>query len=331
MKKPLFLSCSVLLIAGLGATSPSTPITIQTPLAISQLSQGSGNSTRAVQPKIELLDAGAQPRQQLTFKPAANAKQTTLLTMEMDMVGTVDGQVMPTLDFPTVTMTLESQVTKVDANGDIHIELFYSDVAVASDTTAPPEVIETMRSQLQAITQMRMSYAIDNQGKTKNVKVVLPENLDPNIKPWIEQMLSSLEQLSGLPFPGEAVGVGAKWRLSSPLPDGGIPLNNLTVLYELVTIQDNSLDVKFTMEPQSTPQALSEFNLPGLPPGLDVDIKSFALQSTGTITLGLDRILPTSGTMSVGSTMEFAIKEPNSKAETLLNMRSSIKITMNSQ
>ncbi|MEQ9022994.1 MAG: hypothetical protein RLN82_09580, partial [Pseudomonadales bacterium] len=144
MKKPLLLSAALLLTTGSEITPPSPSVNAQTPL-IETIPEEVESATEA-KSSIVLLDPGIQPRQILRLKPAANSKQTTVLTMNMDMTGTVDNQVMPNVNMPPMQMTIESEVTQVEANGDAHIQVTYTDVDVVSDTTAPPELIQTLRS-----------------------------------------------------------------------------------------------------------------------------------------------------------------------------------------
>lgn len=331
MKKPLFLSSLVFLIAGWGTTPPPTPLKAETPFVVAQLSPDSTDNVAEVQEAVELLDPGIQPRRQLRFTPAANTRQTTVLTMNMNMRGTVNGQVMPVMDFPAIEITMEAEVPKVDANGDSYINLSYSNIDLASGTTAPPEVVNAMRSQFKKIMEMKISYVIDNQGKTKDMNVVLPEDIDPNLQQFMEQLLKSLEQISVSPFPEEPVGIGAQWLVSSSIPHAGLPLNEVRVLYQLVNFQDDAIVLNVSLQQEPDPQSSGPLNLPGLPPDIDFNIQSFGIQSSGTMTMRLDQIMPLSGIMSTLATMEFTIKDPNSEQEMRMNTISSVEMTMESQ
>ncbi len=331
MKKPLALSSLLLLITGFGVTSPTLTLKAETPAVISQISQATPNNPNPAQSGVELLNPGIEPRQQLRFTPAANTRQTTIMTMNMNMAATIDDQVMPAIDFPPVKMTLEAGVKQIDPNGDAHIELSYSKVEVASNTAFPANVLESIRSQLDKITGMKMSYILDSQGKAKDVNVVFPDDIDPNIKQFVQPMLNSLEQLSNSPFPQANVGVGAKWRVLSSVPPVGLPINQIDVLYEIVSLQNNTVTLKVSTDTKGEPKAVSGVNLPGLPPGMEVNIKSMAIQSNGTLTGRLDQIMPNIGNMSVISNMEFGIKDPKSNEEAMVNMKSSVNITMESQ
>ena len=334
MKKPLFATYLVLLFTGFGATPPSVPVSAETPLVTSQVSPTSPNASTPLQPQVELLNPGSEPRQILRFEPAANAKQTTIMTMSMDMSGTVESEsiptmAIPTMDFPTITMTLEA-ATKPLNNGDIQIDFAYSNVDVGSDTTAPPDVLEMMRSQLQILTAVKMSYVIDNQGNTKNVNIILPDKLDPNLKQFVDQLLNSLEQFAISPFPNEAVGVGAKWQIVSSLPLMGLPANEMKMIYEVGNIQDDQVTLNVTMGMQGGSLTSTELPFPGLPPDLDLTIKSMAIQSTGTLILELDQIMPISGRTSTVSNMEMSINNPNINEPMNMKMNSTIDMTIES-
>lgn len=326
MKKPLLLSAALLLTTGSEITPPSPSVNAQTPL-IETIPEEVESATEA-KSSIVLLDPGIQPRQILRLKPAANSKQTTVLTMNMDMTGTVDNQVMPNVNMPPMQMTIESEVTQVEANGDAHIQVTYTDVDVVSDTTAPPELIQTLRSQLQQLQDVTIKFVMNQQGITKDVDVSLPEDLDPNLQQLLQQMLSSLEQLSAAPFPEAAVGVGATWQVSSAIPVPGLPLDQVQVLYEVEEIEPDQVTLKMSLQQQS--QESIPMNLPGTPPGVNFQIQSFGIQSAGTMTIGFNQIMPLSGMMSTLSNMELLVTEPESQQERLMRMTSSIQIEMDS-
>lgn len=329
MKKPLILSATLLLTTGWGITPPSPSVQAQTPL-VQNISESTDSVTEA-QSTITLLDPGTQPRQVLQFRPVPNSKQTTVMTMNIDMRGTVNGQLMPNINMPAIKITVESEVTQVEANGDAHIRVGYTDINVVSDQNTPPELIEMLRSQMQQLKGLSITFVIDEQGISKDMNVSLPDNLDPNLQQFLQPMLNSLEQFSGTPFPEEPVGVGATWQLSLSVPMAGFPLQQLQILYEVEEIQDNQVTLKMSIQQDSNLQDLSQFKLPGAPPGVNVNIRALRMQSSGKMTIGLDRILPLAGRMSTLSNMDMVVTEPESQQETLMQMTSSVQMIIDSQ
>ncbi len=206
---------------------------------------------------------------------------------------------MPKVKLPESVMTIEMVVTKVDANGDIHYQFSYSDADVVGDTTVPPNVIEAMRSQIRKIVGINGSCIVDNRGQTKAYNLVLPERLDQNTKQRLEQMSNSLNQLYS-PVPQQAVGIGAKWRLSSSPNLGGINLTQVTT-YQLISLQNNVATLDAITEQHAGPQNLTR---PGLPTGSTLTLKSLDSQGQGQITMGLNRLLPIRSNVSMHSNTE---------------------------
>jgi hypothetical protein len=326
MKKSLFVGCLVLLIAGCTGKSPSSPASSDKSSNTTQLSKESVKNPTAANNQIELVNAGAEPRQQLRFAPPANTKQTVQMTMKMDAAMSVGGQTQPTMATPPMKMTMQTEVTKVDANGDIHANFSYSDADVVTDAKTPPEMASAMRSQLKKIVGMRGSMVIDNQGNTKDVSLDVPETADPNTKQMVQQTVNSLKQISS-PVPTEAVGVGAKWRYPSSITANGMTLNQ-TANYELIDLKDNVATMQVNVEQQAAGQKM---NQPGMPPGASVDLKSLKSQGNGKVKMALNRILPVNSEMSVRSNMEMAVKEPGSEKETTMGMQSAMEIDLESK
>jgi len=296
MKKTLFFSSLCFLIVGWELKLPPTPVSAETPSVVKQISKDSTKTSPVVQPQVELLNTGTEPKQELRFKPMVNEKQTATMTMNMDMKIFIAGKPVPKAKLPASVMTIEMVVTKVDANGDIHYQFSYSDADVVGDTTLPPNVIEAMRSQVRKIVGIGGSCTVDNRGQTKAYSFVLPEGLDQKTKQMLEQMSNSLKQLSS-PVPKQAVGIGAKWRVSSSPNLGGISLNQVAT-YQLVSLQDNVATLDVSTEQHA---GLQKLNRPGRPTGSTLTLKSLDSQGQGQVTMGLNRLIPIRSTVSMNS------------------------------
>jgi hypothetical protein len=326
MKKALFVGCLVFLIAGCGEKPRSTSVSAESPSGGGQLSKESAKTPSAANNKVELINAGSEPKQQLRFAPSANAKQTLQMTMNMNMEMTVAGQTQPATATPPIKTTMEAKVTKVDANGDVHADFSYVDADIVVGANTPPQMVNAMRSQIKKLVGVGGSMIFDNQGNAKQAKLNLSEGLDPNIKQIAEQMVNSSQQVSS-PVPAEAVGVGAKWRVPHSVTTNGMALNSTTT-YELVGLQNNVATLQMSVEQQAGSQKI---NPAGLPAGASVDLKSLNSQGKGKITRALNQIMPTSSNISVNSNMEMNVKEAGSQKETPMGMKSAIELTLKSQ
>lgn len=327
MKKTLLISSCCLLLAGGGfKKADSTPVNLQTSRNVKQLIADTAPTSPAVQPRVELLNAGAEPKQELRYKPTANAKQSVTITTDMDLVSTVSGQSMPKVKVPRSVMKMDVLVNQVDTNGDIHYQYAYTDADVLADQAVQPEVVNTMRSAIKKMVGFKGTAVIDNRGQVKSSNFDIPDKLDAVSRKLLEQVSGSLSQLSS-PVPTEAVGKGAKWRVSTPLNLGGMNLSQ-SATYELADLKDNVATLNVTMEQQAKSQDLPA---PGLPEGATLTIKSFNSQGQGQMIMRLDAAVPTQAKMSIRSNGEINIKGASRGRDTTVGTQVSMQLSLESQ
>jgi hypothetical protein len=236
MKKTWLVS-SLLLLATWGYPTLAVPATApKTKPPLPHLAQ-----PIAPKAKVELLSLGSQPRQLLRYQPAVNAKELATLTMNMDMKMSMSGKSFPT-QLPATTMKLETTVTQVAPNGDIHYTFRYIDADVTPTANTPPALVRELRSQLKQLVGISGNYVIDNRGQVKSGSLKVPPNIEKSTKQLLEQLSQSLEQLSS-PLPEAAIGAGAKWRVIQPLDLSGMNLTQ-TETFELIGVQDSNSEGK---------------------------------------------------------------------------------------
>ncbi|NET05664.1 MAG: hypothetical protein F6K16_13350 [Symploca sp. SIO2B6] len=325
MKNTLFTGSTCLLLA-IGTLKPApAAITTQTPSVIAQLTNDSLQPTATVEAEVELLDPGAEPRQELRFQPQVNLKQTSIMTMKMNMAMSLANNPMSGVNLPTMVMTMETIVTKIDANGDIHYQSSCTDADVVVDDNVPPEVSKAMQEQIKQIIGLGGSFVADNRGRTKQGNFVVPEGIDENIKPMLKQMSNSLEQFS-YPLPEAAVGIGAKWRVSNLLNLNSMNLNQ-TAHYELVSFEDDVAILEVSMQQQAEPQ---ELNPPGMPSGTILTLTSHDAQGQGNVKMPLNQIMPLSSSFSMISNTQMQFKQAGSNQETVMGSKLSVEMTLES-
>jgi hypothetical protein len=325
MKKALLISSCCALLAGSGLEFQTVPVSAATPVLLTQT-----NNTSTTPPKastqVELLAPGAEPRQELRFQPKVNTKQITTITTNMDAVGSLSGQPMPSIKIPASVMKMETTITQVDANGDIHSQFSFTDADVTPAPDSPPEVVNMLRSALKLIVGLKGTSIVDNRGQIKAGNIELPEASDPITNQLFKQISNSLAQASS-PLPQEAVGIGAKWRVASQLNVSGINLSQSTI-YELVALKDNVATFNVSLEQQAQSQKLS---LPGMPAGATFTLKSLKSQGQGQIVVPLDMAIPVRSTISVRSQNEMSVKPANGDEDATLETNISMQMTLESQ
>ncbi len=326
-KKTLFLASLCLATAGWAIELSPASLSAETPLVVQQPAGGvSAPAANSKTAQVELLNPGVEPRQQLRLKPAIDVKETTVMTLKMDMEISALGRSSPAKS-PVSVMTFETKVTKIDPNGDIHYESAYTNVDITGDTgNTPPAVRDAMRSTLKSMVGMKGSFIMDNRGFNKGGKFILPEGADNNLKQMVRQMSKSLEQVAS-PLPAEAVGKGAKWRVSSSSDFSGIKVNDIST-YELASWQDGVASVNVSIEQQANPQNITS---PQLPPGTTLTLKSLASQGRGSTTMRLDRLIPVRSTWSVSSNSEMSAKTAGSSQESPITTKMVMEITLESK
>jgi hypothetical protein len=325
MKKILFASSVCLFLAGRGLQPVPAPASAQMPFGVAQ-TNNSIQASPAVPTQVELLNAGAEPRQELRFRPTVNAKQTMTITTNMDVANSISGQPMPSVKIPESVMKMEVLVNQVDANGDIHFQFSFTDADVVADSTVPPELLNAMRSAIKQVVGLRGTSVSDNRGQIKSGSFVLPEGSDPMIRQLFEQMSNSLDQFSS-PLPKEAIGIGAKWRVSSSLNLGLMKLTQ-TTNYELVALQDNVATLNVSVEQQANSQQLTP---PGVPSGMTLTLKSLNSQGQGQMVMPLDEAMPIRSTMSIRSKNEMNVRQAGSGEETPIKTNLTMQMSLESQ
>jgi len=327
VKKILFVASLCLASAGWAIELAPAAVIAETQFVAQQPASGAPEPFRSTKPpQIELLSPGAEPRQQLRFKPAIDLKETTVMTLKMDMEISADGRLFPAVKVPAAAVTWETKVTKIDPNGDIHSEFSYTNADIAGDTAnVPPALLDSMRSTLKTMVGIKGSFITDNRGFYKGGGFSVPEGTDSKLKQMFQQMSQSLEQLS-TPLPAEAVGKGAKWRVISGSDFTGINLNNIAT-YELTDLQDGTVALNVSIEQQANPQNVTS---PQLPAGTTLTLKSLASSGRGSVAWRLDRLMPFRSTASVSSNSEMSVKNAGTSEESI-TMKMDMEMTLESK
>ncbi|MGB3236827.1 MAG: DUF6263 family protein [Geitlerinemataceae cyanobacterium] len=278
------------------------------------------------EPAFSLLDAGVEPRQPLRFVPQANEMQTITITLQTNVAMAAGGQVLPSVDAPASTMTVESTITQVDDNGDIHYQMYYTGIEVGESPNAPPELRQVLEAQMQNLVGAGGTFVMDSRGHVKETNFSLSENADAMTQQLFQEVSQSVRQLS-TPFPEEAVGLGARWQIAQALEVNGMELTQ-NAIYELVSLQDNVATLNISLEQQAPSQ---EIEIPGLPDGATVTLNSLQSQGEGQVTIQLDRLMSESGTMSMQSDTDMKISQAGMSEEMPMTSSTTIQMDWRSQ
>jgi hypothetical protein len=315
MKKVLWIGTALLLSGGCGvmAAVAQQPAIAPNPTAT--------QNPAPSRPVVELLSAGAAPRQILRYKPAVNAKQTATITMNMDMTLSIAGEPVPIGNLPGTAITFETLVDRVDPNGDIHYQFRYTNVELVGDSKLLAAQRAQLLTQIQKLKGIHGTVVVDDRGQTKFGKFDLPPALDAADKKMLKQISNSVEQLSS-PLPEPALGVGAKWRVLSAPKLNGIQLKQIAT-FELIGVQAGSMTLNIAQEQQAPPQQMTTTQLPK---GKTLNLKSLVGKGQGQMFVKLDRIVPINSNLS--AQMNSEMESPNPSGEPM-KMTTNMKMQLN--
>ena len=324
MKKSVWVGSLLLMLStGLGTKPIVAPA-----IAKQVVSQPPLKPAPTSQSKIELVTPGAQPRQALRFKPAVNTIETTTITlntaMEMSIPGLPNGPRLTKL--PSTLMKMETVVTQIDPNGDVHYKFRYTDADIKGDASIPVGLVNTARTQVKKMVGLSGFFVMDDRGNTKSTNLTIPKGVDATTRQMLEQSFQSLEQLSA-PLPEAAIGVGAQWKMLVPVKIYGMMLNQ-TETYELVSLKDGVATLKVSVEQQAQSQKLT---FPGMPKGATMTLKSLNTTGQGEIKVRLDRLLPPVARLSLTSAAQMQSAAPGTAEAMTIATKTQIEMLMQSK
>ena len=324
--KKLFLASSIFfVIAGWGLEQNLTSVNAQPASVVIQTQKQSTKPTSVKLPQLKVINTGTGKKEKLRFTPKLGTKQTINVSLSKDTLMSIGDFKMPRAKLPAYIITLDSTVTKVEPNGDIHYDIVYSNVDIQGDAETKPELIKVISKQIEQLENFTGSAVINSQGITKQIDYAIPAKVDVNIKFLVEQLSNSLQQLSS-PVPQEAVGIGAKWQINSETDINGINLKQTTT-YELVNIKDNVATLNVDLQQQEKSSQVIDY--PGLPLDGILTLQSFKGSAKGKATIQLDKVMPVSSQLALLADSQYIGKNVNTLEET--PMTSQLTMDMNIQ
>ncbi|HKA93278.1 MAG TPA: hypothetical protein VKE97_05710, partial [Acidimicrobiia bacterium] len=165
-------------------------------------------------PNVELLAPGKAPLEPLRLSPAAGTSQRSTMTVDfaIQQSGVSSASVQP----PPVRATVETSLQSVTPDGNLQVAFSYPafDVLRGGDATASQR--RRIKQAFTGLAGLSGQLTLTPQGVLVDSTLSVPPNLDPSVSSLVTQLGDQLRTLS-IPFPTEAVGVGARWRATTQL------------------------------------------------------------------------------------------------------------------
>ncbi len=258
--------------------------TVAAALCIAPVQLLSAQSTPAtnVAPDITVLDAGTAPRQALRFRlvkgdsESGAARQSITMNMEMG------GMAMPAQSLPATIANMQYTVGEVAANGTAAITAEFVSMDI-DDNGADPMLVSAMRPQLAGMNGMKMRYSISPTGGVSNMQF-------DGGNPEMMQALGSLGSMdqTGVTFPTEPVGVGARWKAARPVTQNGLTIQQ-DVEYVVKSLSADSVVLDMMLAQSARNQVM---NPAGMPAGAQATVRSMEGKGVATLVVRFNSVQP---------------------------------------
>ncbi len=258
------------------------------------VAQGWGQATQpsetlAGTPTLRVIQTGEPPLGALRLEAQAGKKETTELAVSTFSEQTMGGTPLPKRAMPAIKITLETEVTKVDDDGNITFEFEYTNARLRDEVGVAPADLSRMRQTMNLLVGLRGSAVISDRGLTQKINIQMPPGAGPVVQQQVEGMKQLIKQMF-TPFPLNAVGVGAQWEVSEAVKVSGIIASQRRI-FTVTGVSSDSIELDVRVSQTASPQPV---NLPSLPPGAFMRCRNFSSQGTWKLILRRDQIFPAS-------------------------------------
>lgn len=267
---------------------------------------------------VTLVDAGAEPRQPLRFRLTEGTVQDLEVAMDMtmDLSGTGDAADASDANgtIPTIVMPLTAEVIDLDDRGSARIDATYLDAIVDPGATTDPDERADLEDALSMLGGSTISITQSSRGQ------LIYADADGFDDAFGSSGMDLTRQLADftVPFPVEAVGVGAVWTVEQQIESDPVVLDQRAT-YTVTAIDGDLISVVSRVELTLAPGAGDL--------GADGTIEHYTVTGDGTTIIDLTSPMPHSATSTTEQSM-VATAPPGSSGS--LDQRTTITLTITS-
>ncbi len=256
-------------------------------------------------PRIELQDAGTEPRTELRYALENGQSNRLEMKQKMNLSMRLGGEVMPETAVPETSISMLLEVTGLD-QGIATVSFSVADVKVSPESGSPTGAAVSMNHLLQDLKSYRGTQLVDNRGVLHGFDQDTSGIGNPQVAQMMNAMERSMNQMLA-PLPEESVGKGARWKTVTQMDQFGLKLTQ-TTYFHVQRIDARGVDLDLQMA-QSAPAGT--IRAPGLPAGISVDLVSLDSTGRGAMRIDFARLVPKS---EATLNMEMKMKVPQAAA-----------------
>lgn len=258
---------------------------------------------------VEVLENGAEPRAPLRFEFAEGTPFRVEMVMKIGIEIEVDGEALPSTPLPATRVVMAGKIDRVEAE-TAEYSFRYEDVTVEPDAGVDPQVARAMEGAFAAVDGVSGTAAVTTRGATTRASVDTSKISDATAKSTLDSLTSQMSSLT-VPFPAEAVGIGARWRGIRAATLNGVE-TRATTTYRLVEREGNRFRVELE---QDVTASSGEVNVAEMPAGTSAEIVSYDVANNGVVAGSLDAVMPTSSELRGGGDIQMRIRQGEETGE----------------
>ena len=270
-------------------------------------------------PTVEVLSAGKAPREPLRLVPPAGATQRS--TMTVDFAIQQSGVSSTSVNPPPVRATVETTLQGTTADGNLQVAFSYPSFDVLRGGDASASQRRRIKQAFTGLAGLSGQLTLTPQGVLVDSSLNVPPDLDPSVSSLVTQLGDQLRTLS-IPFPADAVGVGARWRATTELSLNGIQAQQVYE-YTLRKRTGSKLVIGVTGTQTAGRQTVE---LPNVASGARLEVQKFKTTFSGENTVELTNLLPTAGQVRSKGDQTFRIQAGNNSGT--LSQRLTVRLVV---
>ena len=256
---------------------------------------------------VELIEAGAEPRAPLRYQFSKDIKEAAVMEITIAMTMEMGGYEQPTNTMPTTRMVMELAGQEITEAGHLKYGFKFTKAEVVAGEDSQPVMVDALEGAVAGVVGMTGWAIVDDRGVTRDMAFTVAKDVNPALVQILDLMRAQLNQLSA-PFPVEAVGSGAKWKVTQETNSGGMSLTQVAT-YTLIEQLGDSVKMSVTMRQTAPAQSIKS---PSIPPGTTARLTSLESGGSGMVAADLGRLVPESDlTVKMKMNMEITVEAPD--------------------
>jgi len=223
-------------------------------------------------------------------------------------------------------MTITAKVNAADPAADTTVGLVISESDIAEgQETGGSRAAEKLAEVIRGMKGLKGDKVVSARGVSQRFTLSSPEG-DGGImgtaalKPVVQGFERAIDQMT-VPFPEEAIGVGAKWEVTQQVVEAGMMLDQ-TIAFEVTAIKDNVVSLRFTVTLKAPPGKL-ESTFAG---GMTALVTSLEGGGEGTIEVDRSKVLPIAMSAKNKIAMSLELDEQDTKRKLEVEMRVALEV-----